>query len=110
VTGVLFFAIVPFLLTAFGTFDLVLRFQFKNLPDEWARDGKAIGYYWFFPSGSTLFRGSFARDIRMLSWTFGTPTWAAAIPRIRRLLLIMRICVFISYALMIVFFILVGGQ
>ncbi len=92
------------LLTAFLLFDKILRFQYKNYRIEWEKNGKAIGFLWV-PPDSSLWSGSFARNTRVLSWTFGSDEWMKKEPKILRTALLMRLLIFACWILGIVAFI-----
>ena len=88
------------LATAFLLFDKILRFQYRNFPEEWEKQGKAIGFYWV-PPNSSLFSGSFQRSVRFLSWTFGSEDWMATDPKIIKMIWVMRGCIFTNWLLAI---------
>lgn len=79
------------LLTAFITFDSLVKLQHARYPDAWQAAGSPWGFFWR-PRGSG-FAGSFWRGWLSMKWTLVTPEWARADDRARSLLRRMRICV-----------------
>jgi hypothetical protein len=79
------------LLTAFISFDSLVKIQHDQYPDAWQAAGSPWGFFWR-PRGSG-FAGSFWRGWLSMKWTFVTPEWVRADERARSLLHRMRICV-----------------
>jgi hypothetical protein len=104
----LFALIFVFLFIGFALFDVVNRYQYKYHREEWERYGKAGGFFWF-PEESTFFRSSIERSVRMLSWTFGAEKWMKDVPSIYRALILMRICFYTTWILMVALLILAFG-
>jgi len=62
--------------TAFVSFDSLLREQHEAAHDSWQKDGRAIGFFWWPKDAAGLARASFRRGILMLRWGCRTPDWA----------------------------------
>jgi hypothetical protein len=62
-------------LTAFVSFDSILRQQHEVAHETWLKDGRAIGFFWWPRGGADLVRASLLRPTLMLRWALRTPNW-----------------------------------
>lgn len=88
---VVMFPLIVVLLTAFVSFDLLVKLQHSRYPDAWKADGAPWGFFWR-PRGSG-FAGAFSHGWLSMKSVFVTPEWARADERARSLLRRMRVCV-----------------
>ncbi len=95
------FLLVPILLVSFWTFDQLVRLEYRSHRANWESDGKPHGFF-FVPAeckamGGLIvsFGSSFAFHRCVFGWLFSTPHWVKEDARARRLLLWMRVTVFI---------------
>ena len=105
----LFALIFVLLCIGFALFDVVNRYQYTYRREEWERSGKAAGCFWF-PEESSFFGSSMQRSVRMLSWTFGAEKWMKDVPSIYRTLILMRVCFYTTWILMVVLVILASAS
>ena len=85
------FPLMLILLTAFFSFDSLVKLQHDRYPDAWKADGSPWGFFWR-PRGGE-FAGAFWRGWLSMKWVFATPEWVRADERARLLLRRIRICV-----------------
>jgi|APSaa5957512622_1039677.scaffolds.fasta_scaffold36099_1 hypothetical protein len=71
----LFLFFIVSLCRLFLTFDSILKRCFRDHPEEWGRDGKATGFFWY-PDGSGWLDGVLARGELLKSWRATVPSWA----------------------------------
>ena len=90
---------VPFLLGAIGlavcvlhtiaAFDSLVRFQHREFPDEWERDGRPTTFFGSLP-GTTLFGNWEARHATLRKWFTRSPDWASENRHVARSMRMMR--------------------
>jgi hypothetical protein len=77
---------------AIWLFDLLVRWQYENLHEQWERGGKPHGIFW--SSNESIGRLSEVANQRLnFAWLFKIPEWVARFPECRRWLSHYRIAV-----------------
>ena len=87
------------ILGSFVMFDLVVKLERDEYPEQWALDGQPTGFFDFTPPIDGMMqsgRSAIARFTLAFEWLFYTPDWALDSDTARRLLVWFRIGVAIS--------------
>lgn len=90
------------LLAGFFFYDRINKFQYQNYRQIWDDAGGASGFFWN-PPKSKYFSGWIQMNVRLLTWTFSTEDWMKNERTIKRYALVMRICFFTFWLLLIPF-------
>jgi hypothetical protein len=72
------------------TFDLLIRWEYAHLREQWERDGKPHGIFWCADECVGL-QSEIAKHRLHFTWIFRGPDWIAQFPECRRWLLQYRI-------------------
>jgi hypothetical protein len=81
------------LLINFGIYDYLVRTEYHRHREQWVREGKPLGMFWF-PWGQNPFTASWTRGIVMFRWLFKTPGWAFKEKKATKLFVLYR-CFFV---------------
>ena len=82
--------LIAALLVTLWTFDRLLKLEYETYYAEWVQDGRPDGIFSHF-SGSSWFKGSFARNWLSFRWLFVTPEWMKSSPQAMKLIIRLRI-------------------
>ncbi|MCI0551469.1 MAG: hypothetical protein L0287_10970 [Anaerolineae bacterium] len=70
------------LISAFITYDLILKLEYSSYRIYWESDGQPFGFFWIAPEKRKFFilpiaqiKNQFARDKLSRKWLFSTPEW-----------------------------------
>jgi hypothetical protein len=102
-------AFAAVLLTAFFSFDGLVRHEYRFHRDTWEKDGRPRGFL-FVPPERTFFGSNFAFHRCVWSWLFHTPSWVSGDPAAKTLHSRLRWCVliwnigFVAYFVLFLFF------
>ena len=88
----------------FLIYDQIVRREFRELPAEWAKDGKPIGFFWV-PKGGNIWTGSSARTRTVIWWAVLAPEWAQSRGDMRSLFIRLKIATVAYLSLFILIFV-----
>lgn len=71
---IFFLLLLSVFLYAHWLFDQLVRLEYRFHRQDWLRDGKPGGFFWA-PSESGLWTGTYARNHCWRVWNFITPSW-----------------------------------
>jgi len=86
---------IPFLFTAFLTFDQIVKTEHGEFFGNWVDDGQPRGFLWKPPPGPSWLGTGWAGQSRWFVWLFQTPPWAKSSTKVMGLLRCYRVCVLI---------------
>jgi len=89
------------LLSAFLTFDRIVKFQFESYRDEWEKSGKPSGFF-LTVGDSSFLTSSLSRNVRLLSWTFASDEWMKKESSILKKVWLMRSSVYVFWLVWVV--------
>ena len=75
---------------AMWTFDLLVRWQYEHVREQWERDGKPHGIFWS-AAECVGCRSEVAKQRIFFLWNFKRPDWIAQSPECKRWLLRFRV-------------------
>jgi len=96
ISFIILIGLILIMLVDFLCFDRLLKTEYEKHKEQWIKDGKPRGYFWW-PYESPLFTGYIAQLRLTIHWLFKTPQWIKHDVKARKTLQINRICTLIVY-------------
>ena len=107
ITITLFTVFLVVLLFAFRNFDKLLEIEYLKYRDEWVKDGKPRGFFfWRPPESCEYFSSAVAQQVLSVKWIFKPPGWSLKDIEAKTHQRNFRLFVLISWIVIVVLFVI----